>query len=95
MLTVNQYFDDAVASIGFQSATLPSTVGVMQIGEYEFSTSQFETMTVVSGELTVLLPNESEWQSYKPFEQFTIAANEKFQVKVAVETAYLCTYEDK
>lgn len=95
MLTVNKYFDDAVASIGFQSATLPSTVGVMQIGEYEFSTSQFEVMTVVSGELTVLLPNATEWQSYKPFEQFTIAANEKFQVKVAVETAYLCTYEDK
>lgn len=95
MLTVNKYFNDAVASIGFQSATLPSTVGVMQIGEYEFSTSQFETMTVISGELTVLLPNENKWQSYKPFEQFTIAANEKFQVKVAVETAYLCTYEDK
>lgn len=95
MLTVNKYFDDAVASIGFQTATLPATVGVMQVGEYEFSTAQFETMTVVSGELNVLLPDENTWKSVKPFEQFTIAANKKFNVKVAVETAYLCTYEDK
>lgn len=95
MLTVNKYFDDSVVSIGFQSTTLPSTVGVMQVGEYEFSTSQFEVMTVVSGELTVLLPNETEWKNFKPFEQFTIAANQSFKVKVAVETAYLCTYEDK
>lgn len=95
MLTVNHYFDNAVASIGFQSATLPSTVGVMQVGEYEFSTSQFETMTVVSGELTVLLPDTTEWQSVKPFSSFTIAANSSFKVKVAVESAYLCTYEDK
>lgn len=43
MLKVNQYFDGAVASIGFQTATLPSTVGVMKIGEYEFGTSQLET----------------------------------------------------
>ena len=49
MLKVNQYFDGNVASIGFQTATLPATVGVMKVGEYEFGTSQFETMTVISG----------------------------------------------
>ena len=36
MLKVNQYFDGNVASIGFQTATLPTTVGVMKVGEYEF-----------------------------------------------------------
>lgn len=95
MLNIKKYFNDAVASIGFKTETLPATVGVMQIGEYEFSTSQFEVMTVVSGELTVLLPNENEWKTFKPFEQFTIDANQSFAVKVSVETAYLCTYEDK
>ncbi|WP_315042769.1 pyrimidine/purine nucleoside phosphorylase [Faucicola mancuniensis] len=95
MLKVNQYFDGAVASIGFQTATLPATVGVMKIGEYEFGTSQFETMTVVSGEISALLPNQSEWQTFKAFDSFTIEANQKFKVKVAVESAYLCTYEDK
>ncbi|MFW2176346.1 MULTISPECIES: pyrimidine/purine nucleoside phosphorylase [unclassified Moraxella] len=95
MLKVNQYFDGNVASISFQTATLPATVGVMKIGEYEFGTSQFETMTVVSGAISVLLPNATEWQTFSPSEQFTIEANQKFKVKVDVESAYLCTYEDK
>ncbi|MDN5734278.1 MAG: pyrimidine/purine nucleoside phosphorylase, partial [Psychrobacter sp.] len=49
MPSVNSYFDDKVTSIAFQTATLPATVGVMEIGEYEFGTSEFETMSVVSG----------------------------------------------
>ncbi|MGM8888479.1 pyrimidine/purine nucleoside phosphorylase, partial [Psychrobacter sp. 1U2] len=36
MLSVNNYFDDKVTSIAFQTATKPATVGVMSIGEYEF-----------------------------------------------------------
>lgn len=93
MLKINQYFDGKVASIGLQTATLPATVGVMDVGEYEFGTSQFETMTVISGALTVKLPNSSEWQTFKDGETFTIEANQKFQLKVAVQTAYFCTYQ--
>ena len=93
MFKINQYFDGNVASIAFQTATLPATVGVMAVGEYEFGTSQLETMTVVSGALTVKLPGSSAWQTYSAGEQFIVAANEKFQLKVAEETAYLCTYE--
>jgi hypothetical protein len=93
MFKVNQYFEGKVASIAFQTATLPATVGVMAIGEYEFGTSQKETMTVVSGALTVKLPGSDKWQQFSEGEKFVIAANEKFQLKVGVETAYLCTYE--
>ncbi|MBO1516135.1 pyrimidine/purine nucleoside phosphorylase [Psychrobacter halodurans] len=92
MPSVNSYFDDKVTSIAFQTATLPATVGVMEIGEYEFGTSEFETMSVVSGALTVKLPESSEWQTFDAGQQFTIEADKKFQVKVEVETAYLCTY---
>ena len=53
MLKINQYFDGKVASIALQTETLPATVGVMAVGEYTFGTSQFETMTVISGALTV------------------------------------------
>lgn len=95
MLKVNQYFDGNVASIGFDTATLPATVGVMKVGEYEFGSSQFETMTVISGEIQALLPDSSEWQTFTANQTFTVAANQKFQVKIPVETAYLCTYEDK
>ena len=55
MPQVNHYFDNQVTSIAFQTADKPATVGVMEIGEYEFSTSQFETMQVISGALTVKL----------------------------------------
>lgn len=92
MLEANEYFDGNVKSIAFKTATLPATVGVMAIGEYEFGTSEFETMTVVSGALTVQLPEATEWVTYAAGEQFTVEANKAFQVKVTVETAYLCTY---
>ncbi|MFT5258806.1 MAG: hypothetical protein ACI9J2_000449 [Saprospiraceae bacterium] len=93
MFNVNEYFDKKVASIAFQTATFSATVGVMAIGEYEFGTSQKETMSVVSGLLTIKLPGSDTWQDYKVGESFIVEANEKFNVKVAVETAYFCTYE--
>ncbi|MEP1470220.1 MAG: pyrimidine/purine nucleoside phosphorylase [Halieaceae bacterium] len=92
MLDVNEYFDGKVKSIGFQTETLPATVGVMAPGEYEFSTSQDETMTVVSGALTVLLPDQSQWETFDAGQTFEVAANKSFQLKVNVDTAYLCTY---
>ena len=92
MLKVNEYFDGNVKSIGFQTKTLPATVGVMAIGEYEFGTSQKETMQVVSGALKVKLPGETEWKTFTQGEIFLVDANEKFQLVVEVETAYLCIY---
>ena len=93
MFEVNEYFDAKVKSISFKTDTLPATVGVMAAGEYEFATQQNETMSVVSGALTVLLPDSEQWVTYKNGEAFKIAANQVFQVKVAGDTAYLCTYE--
>lgn len=93
MLKVNEYFDGNVKSIGFQTATLPATVGVMAPGDYEFGTSQKEVMTVVSGSLTVKLPGNESWQTFKDGDAFEVPANSRFQLKVAVDTAYLCTYE--
>lgn len=92
MLETNEYFDGNVKSIGFQTSSLPATIGVMDIGEYEFGTSQKETMTVVSGALTVMLPNSREWETFDQGDSFIVAANEKFQLQVKVATAYLCTY---
>lgn len=92
MIEVNEYFDGNVKSIAFQGEKLPATVGVMEVGEYEFGTSQFETMTVVSGALTVQLPESAEWKTFNSGETFTVEANKKFGVKVATQTAYLCTY---
>ncbi len=92
MFKSNEYFDGKVMSIAFSSNGEPATIGVMAPGEYEFGTSQQETMQVISGELTVKLPDESEWKSYAPGEQFIVEANQKFGVKVAEDTSYLCIY---
>jgi hypothetical protein len=93
MLKTNSYFDDNVISIAFQTETLPATVGVMAIGEYEFGTRQKETMTVVSGRLRVKLPGAEQWQTFDQGAAFIVQANQSFQLQVPVETAYLCTYE--
>ena len=92
MLQINEYFDGNVKSIAFQPATLPATVGVMTMGEYTFGTSQHETMTVVSGELTVRLPGHDDWQIFGTGASFDVATGASFDVKVSVETAYFCTY---
>lgn len=93
MFKINQYFEGNVASIAFQTESLPATVGVMDVGEYQFDTAQKETMTVISGQLTVLLPGQTEWQDYRANNAFQVPANTSFKLKVPVQTAYLCTYE--
>lgn len=93
MLSVNEYFDGNVKSIGFQGQPLASSVGVMAPGEYEFGTSQKETMSVISGMLTVSLPGADDFVDYPSGTSFVVEANQKFQLKIAVDTAYLCTYE--
>ncbi|MDX1452457.1 MAG: pyrimidine/purine nucleoside phosphorylase [Oleiphilaceae bacterium] len=93
MLKVNEYFDGKVKSIAFQNDDLPATVGVMAAGDYTFGTSQKEYMTVVSGELQVKLPGSDSFESFKDGQTFTVEANQSFDLKVPVATAYLCRYE--
>ncbi|MGV9264952.1 pyrimidine/purine nucleoside phosphorylase [Kitasatospora sp. NPDC003701] len=94
MFKVNEYFDGAVTSIGFSAEEGPATVGVMAPGDYEFGTTKREIMHVVSGALTVKLPGSETWQAFKAGDRFDVAADSTFQVKVAVESAYLCEYRD-
>lgn len=93
MFDVNEYFEGKVKSIAFHAGDLPATIGVMGPGEYEFATRQKETMSVVSGTLTVKLPGENDWISFNQGDIFVIDANETFQVKIDAECAYMCTYE--
>ncbi|GAA4289634.1 pyrimidine/purine nucleoside phosphorylase [Aestuariibaculum suncheonense] len=93
MISENSYFDDNVKSLGYTSATGKSTLGVMEPGEYEFSTSLHETMTVIEGQMTVKLPDAPEWVTYKAGEAYQIEAHKSFLVKVSTQTAYLCQYK--
>jgi purine/pyrimidine-nucleoside phosphorylase len=49
-------------------------------------------VTVISGALTVKLPDTDAWQTFVQGETFEVAANTRFQVRVDADSAYLCTY---
>ena len=92
MFRVIEYFCGNVKSLAFRTAEGLATVGVMAPGDYEFGTSTVEIMTVVSGKLTVKLPGSENWSEYPAGRSFRVEAGQKFQLKVAVDTAYLCLY---
>ena len=93
MISVNEYFDKKVKSLGYSTTLGKSTVGVMEEGEYEFGTSSHETIIVIEGELIALLPNESEWKSFKAGTSFEVDANVSFKVKSVGQSSYLCRYK--
>jgi purine/pyrimidine-nucleoside phosphorylase len=93
MFKTNEYFDGNVKSIAFSTPEHPATLGVMAKGDYEFGTSTIEIMTVVSGSMTVLLPDETTWKEYKPFDSFRVEKDRKFKLKIPADAAYLCVYQ--
>jgi uncharacterized protein YaiE (UPF0345 family) len=93
MLKVNEYFEGNVKSISLATSEGPATVGVMAKGSYEFGTSQKEIMIVTTGVLKVKLPGQAEWKTCKPYEQFEVEANQKFQLDVPADASYICYYK--
>jgi uncharacterized protein YaiE (UPF0345 family) len=89
---VNEYFEGKVKSLVVNSDSGKKTVGVMEPGEYEFNTQAKETMTVISGTMSVFLPEYNEWEEFDSGASFDVPANSKFKVKVEQETAYLCEF---
>lgn len=93
MISVNEYFDGAVKSLGYTSVQGKSTIGVIEKGEYEFGTSQHETMIVIEGVMDALLPEKTEWVSFLAGQSFDVEANKSFKVKVSEQVSYLCKYK--
>ncbi len=92
MFKTNEYFDGQVKSIAFETADGRATIGVMAQGEYNFATSTVEYMTVISGQMDVMLPGETEWKTYREFETYVVPKDVKFKVWVKADTAYRCLY---
>jgi len=89
----NSYYDGKVTSrtLTFADGSV-KTLGIMQVGEYEFGTSKHELMEITDGELQVKLPNSSVWKTIKAGGEFEIDADEKFSVRVKKLTDYCCSY---
>lgn len=92
MFDTNEYFDGKVKSIAFKGPDKPATVGVMAAGEYVFNTAEKEKMTVITGELVIMLAGENASKTYTAGQSFDVAANSSFNVEVPADCAYLCEY---
>lgn len=93
MITVSEYFEGKVKSLGYQSSEGKSTIGVIERGEYEFGTSMHETMLIIDGELEAKLPGSNNWELFKEGQTFEIDANQSFKVRTSAQTSYLCRYK--
>ncbi len=89
----NVYFNGNVTSrtVLFGDGS-KKTLGVMLPGEYEFGTADKEIMEIFSGDLDVLLPGETKWNTVKGGESFEVAANSKFRLKVRKLSDYCCSF---
>jgi uncharacterized protein YaiE (UPF0345 family) len=93
VVTVNAYFEGKVKSLVVNSAEGKKTLGVIQAGEYEFNTDTPETMMVISGTMSVYLPEYAEWEDFGAGSSFSVPEKSKFKVKVTEDAAYLCEYK--
>lgn len=89
----NIYFDGKVAShtVLFPDGS-KKTLGIMQAGDYEFSTAAAEIMEILSGTLEWQLKGENGWKSVKAGESFQIPADSVFLMKVPAVADYCCSY---
>ncbi len=89
----NIYFDGKVTSrtVIFNNGTR-KTLGIMLPGEYQFGTQEKELMEITAGELDVLLPGQSEWQTFRGGQAFEAPPNSSFKLLVKKVTDYCCSY---
>ncbi|MDR3592597.1 MAG: pyrimidine/purine nucleoside phosphorylase [Negativicutes bacterium] len=89
----NIYFDGRVTSrtVKFPDGS-KKTLGIMLPGDYEFGTAAAETMEILAGELSVLLPGSSDWQTFTAGHSFAVPADSRFKLKVSSVVDYCCSY---
>lgn len=89
----NIYFDGKVVSwtVLFADGS-KKTLGVMQPGEYEFSTGAAEVMEIIAGNLEWRMKGETLWKRVEGGDAFEVPANSAFLMKVAKVTDYCCSF---
>jgi len=89
----NVYFEGKVTSRTiFLSNGEKQTLGIMMPGEYTFDTQEAEIMEMMSGELEIRLPGETEFKKLNTPESFNVPANSEFDLKIKTVTDYCCSY---
>lgn len=89
----NVFFDGLVTSRTLLFADgSRKTLGIMQPGEFTFTTKAAELMEITSGDLDALLPGEREWRHIPAGESFEVPADATFSVRVRTLTDYCCSF---
>ncbi len=89
----NIYFDGKVTSRTLEFADgSKKTLGIMMPGDYEFGTDDNELMEIQAGEMAVLLPGETGWQTFTKGDSFKVPKDSSFKLKVKTATDYCCSY---
>lgn len=94
-LLANTYYDGKVNSRSvFLENGERKTLGVMlEGGPYVFPVPFKELMTMLNGEMDVLLPGETEYKTFKAGEYFNVPAHSTYKVIVRSGFCdYECTY---
>jgi len=89
----NIYFEGKVTSrmVEFSDGS-KKTLGIMMPGDYEFGTDDNELMEIQAGEMDVLLPGASKWQTFTKGTSFEVPKDSSFKLKVKEVTDYCCSY---
>ena len=71
------------------------SVGVILPAQLTFQTGAPEVMECVAGSCEYKLAGTNDWRKSLPGEQFAIAANSSFDIRVAEEYHYVCHFGAK
>lgn len=91
MLKHNSYFEGKVQSVGFERHGRRLTSGVIDRGEFHFTTDAPERMTVTSGELEMRTGNAG-WKRYPAGTAFEVPGKTGFDVRADEPSSYLCEF---
>ncbi|MGW8158312.1 MAG: pyrimidine/purine nucleoside phosphorylase [Desulfoprunum sp.] len=89
----NIYFDGKVTSrtITFADGTT-KTLGIIQPGEYTFTTAAAELMEIISGALEMRIGDDGDWRAVQGGEAFEVPAGTSFTMKAATLADYCCSF---
>ena len=89
----NVYFDGKCISHGFTLADgTKKSAGVVLPSQLTFGTAAAEIMECVAGSCEYKLAGSDQWLTSKPGEQFSIAGNSSFEIRVTEAYHYICHF---
>jgi len=86
------YFDGNVQSLEVRTTDGRATVGVIEPGQYRFSTTSEEHIVVIEGSMRVMLPGR-DWQDVRRSgPELVVPPNVSFDIDAKADVAYICYY---